>query len=280
MFTSVGFPLFQALVKLPQPIVRRRELPAEHGFERVADVVADPVDDAALHLVRLQLAEDAAVIGVDLAGQVAATGHRLGDLLRPPGHGADRVVVRVPRRDEPGHAAGGEDGAPGRILRHAEEERAKPAFPIGVDRAGDHDRRNGARPDDSDRAERRRQLGVRGHLGLADRAVDAGRVDRAVEDQLYRTLVPAAADDAFLYVETGAVGTVDEFRVNDDGTLTRLGTVTGLPAPPPPRPPPNGLAAPCPATQAFCNCRGSGYLVARPFKSPAVEWQRAQTRSK
>ena len=32
----------------------------------------------------------------------------------------------------------------------------------------------------------------------------------------------------FLYAETGS-GTVDEFRVNDDGTLTKLGTVTGLP---------------------------------------------------
>jgi len=33
----------------------------------------------------------------------------------------------------------------------------------------------------------------------------------------------------FLYAETGVLGTVDEFRVNDDGTLTKIGTVTGLP---------------------------------------------------
>jgi hypothetical protein len=39
-----------------------------------------------------------------------------------------------------------------------------------------------------------------------------------------------SAGDEFLYVETGISGTVDEFHVNDDGTLTRIGTVTGLPA--------------------------------------------------
>ena len=33
----------------------------------------------------------------------------------------------------------------------------------------------------------------------------------------------------FLYAETGVLGTVDEFAVNADGTLTRIGTVTGLP---------------------------------------------------
>ena len=38
-----------------------------------------------------------------------------------------------------------------------------------------------------------------------------------------------AADGRFLYVQTGTAGTVDEFRVNDDGTLTRLGNVAGLP---------------------------------------------------
>jgi len=32
-----------------------------------------------------------------------------------------------------------------------------------------------------------------------------------------------------LYAETGTTGTIDEFRVNDDGSLTSLGTVTGLP---------------------------------------------------
>jgi Lactonase, 7-bladed beta-propeller len=38
-----------------------------------------------------------------------------------------------------------------------------------------------------------------------------------------------ASGDEFLYVETGVSGTVDEFRVDDDGTLTRIGTVAGLP---------------------------------------------------
>lgn len=33
----------------------------------------------------------------------------------------------------------------------------------------------------------------------------------------------------FLYAETGITGTVDEFAVNADGSLTRIGTVTGLP---------------------------------------------------
>jgi hypothetical protein len=38
-----------------------------------------------------------------------------------------------------------------------------------------------------------------------------------------------AAGGRFLYVQTGTAGTVDEFRVNDDGTLMRLGNVAGLP---------------------------------------------------
>jgi 6-phosphogluconolactonase (cycloisomerase 2 family) len=38
-----------------------------------------------------------------------------------------------------------------------------------------------------------------------------------------------AARGRFLYVQTGSAGTVDEFRVNGDGTLTKLGVVTGLP---------------------------------------------------
>jgi 6-phosphogluconolactonase (cycloisomerase 2 family) len=33
----------------------------------------------------------------------------------------------------------------------------------------------------------------------------------------------------FLYVETGLAGTVDEFAANDDGILTSIGSVTGLP---------------------------------------------------
>jgi hypothetical protein len=41
--------------------------------------------------------------------------------------------------------------------------------------------------------------------------------------------IDSAATGEFLYVETGLDGTVDEFHVNGDGTLTRIGTVTGLP---------------------------------------------------
>jgi 6-phosphogluconolactonase (cycloisomerase 2 family) len=38
-----------------------------------------------------------------------------------------------------------------------------------------------------------------------------------------------AANGRFLYAQTGTTGTVDEFRVNGDGTLTELGIVSGLP---------------------------------------------------
>ena len=48
---------------------------------------------------------------------------------------------------------------------------------------------------------------------------NAGPIDMAVADR-----------GRFLYVQTGTAGTVDEFRVNHDGTLTKLGVVTGLPA--------------------------------------------------
>jgi 6-phosphogluconolactonase (cycloisomerase 2 family) len=41
--------------------------------------------------------------------------------------------------------------------------------------------------------------------------------------------IDLASAGRFLYAETGG-GTVDEFRVNIDGTLTKLGIVTGLPA--------------------------------------------------
>jgi 6-phosphogluconolactonase (cycloisomerase 2 family) len=35
---------------------------------------------------------------------------------------------------------------------------------------------------------------------------------------------------SFLYVETGTAGTVDEYAVNPDGSLTQLGAIGGLPA--------------------------------------------------
>jgi 6-phosphogluconolactonase (cycloisomerase 2 family) len=50
---------------------------------------------------------------------------------------------------------------------------------------------------------------------VANAATDAGTVDPVV-----------SADGRFLYVETGAAGVVDEFRIATDGTLTRIGSVT------------------------------------------------------
>ena len=41
--------------------------------------------------------------------------------------------------------------------------------------------------------------------------------------------IDLVSNGGFLYVETGLTGTVDEFRVGDDGTLTSIGSVTGLP---------------------------------------------------
>jgi 6-phosphogluconolactonase (cycloisomerase 2 family) len=39
----------------------------------------------------------------------------------------------------------------------------------------------------------------------------------------------APSEGAFLYAQTGTGGTVEQYRVNRDGTLTSLGAVTGLP---------------------------------------------------
>src|SRR6266516_991067 len=41
--------------------------------------------------------------------------------------------------------------------------------------------------------------------------------------------IDLATSGGYLYAETGMNGTVDEFAVNSDGTLTPIGTVTGLP---------------------------------------------------
>jgi 6-phosphogluconolactonase (cycloisomerase 2 family) len=46
-------------------------------------------------------------------------------------------------------------------------------------------------------------------------ATDAGTVDPAISH-----------DGRYLYIETGAGGIVDEFRVNNDGSLTSIGSVT------------------------------------------------------
>jgi len=37
-----------------------------------------------------------------------------------------------------------------------------------------------------------------------------------------------AGNGQFLYVEAGGAGAVDEFSVNSDGTLTSIGSITGL----------------------------------------------------
>ena len=42
--------------------------------------------------------------------------------------------------------------------------------------------------------------------------------------------IDLTASGGYLYVESGPTGTVDEYVVNSDGTLTPIGTVTGLPA--------------------------------------------------
>lgn len=42
--------------------------------------------------------------------------------------------------------------------------------------------------------------------------------------------IDLANSGGYLYVESGPTGTVDEYAVNSDGTLTSIGTVTGLPA--------------------------------------------------
>jgi hypothetical protein len=41
--------------------------------------------------------------------------------------------------------------------------------------------------------------------------------------------IDLASSGDFLYAETGTTGTVDEFRVGPNGSLTPIGTVTGLP---------------------------------------------------
>jgi 6-phosphogluconolactonase (cycloisomerase 2 family) len=41
--------------------------------------------------------------------------------------------------------------------------------------------------------------------------------------------IDLADSGGYLYVESGPTGTVEEFAVNRDGTLTPIGTVTGLP---------------------------------------------------
>ena len=55
------------------------------------------------------------------------------------------------------------------------------------------------------------------HTGVVA-ATEAGPID-----------LTAPSEGGFLYGQTGAAGTVDEYRMNPDGTLGKLGAVTGLP---------------------------------------------------
>jgi 6-phosphogluconolactonase (cycloisomerase 2 family) len=58
--------------------------------------------------------------------------------------------------------------------------------------------------------------GDNGDLTFVDNtATDAGTVDAA-----------ATANGRYLYVQTGAAGNVDEYRINGDGSLTQIGSVT------------------------------------------------------
>ncbi|HUA44008.1 MAG TPA: hypothetical protein VMA77_02195, partial [Solirubrobacteraceae bacterium] len=51
--------------------------------------------------------------------------------------------------------------------------------------------------------------------GLGNTPTDAGPTDAA-----------ASPDGRYLYVQTGGAGIVDEFRINPDGSLVSVGSVT------------------------------------------------------
>jgi 6-phosphogluconolactonase (cycloisomerase 2 family) len=69
---------------------------------------------------------------------------------------------------------------------------------------------------------------------LSGYTIEGGRPSLVTPTGIVATTEPGPIDltspseGRFLYAETGG-GTVDEFRVNQDGTLTELGVVTGLP---------------------------------------------------
>ncbi|MDQ1494339.1 MAG: hypothetical protein QOG69_822 [Actinomycetota bacterium] len=62
-----------------------------------------------------------------------------------------------------------------------------------------------------------------GGLSLLDPSAVTATTDAAPVD------VAASRDGNYLYQEATRAGAIDEFKVNDDGSLTRIGTVTGLP---------------------------------------------------
>ena len=41
--------------------------------------------------------------------------------------------------------------------------------------------------------------------------------------------IDSTVSGRYLYVQTGIAGTVDEFRINGDGSLSPIGSVNGLP---------------------------------------------------
>ena len=69
----------------------------------------------------------------------------------------------------------------------------------------------------------------------AERSDSSAMPTRLSHDVLRMTTEPgpidlaASADGAFLYGETGVTGTVDEYAIDGDGTLTKLGTIGDLP---------------------------------------------------
>ena len=62
-----------------------------------------------------------------------------------------------------------------------------------------------------------------GNLSLLDANGVTATTDAAPVD------VAASSDGNFLYQEATRAGTIDEFKVNANGSLTRIGTITGLP---------------------------------------------------
>ena len=90
--------------------------------------------------------------------------------------------------------------------------------------------------------------------------------------------IDLAASGGFLYAETGIAGTVDEFAVNSDGTLSSIGSITGLPAGL------EGIAAserrvPSEARSALAGRRPTG-RARRPFTQTPVDTSKPKPRER
>jgi 6-phosphogluconolactonase (cycloisomerase 2 family) len=59
--------------------------------------------------------------------------------------------------------------------------------------------------------------GSGGFTVASETSVDGGPIDMAT-----------SPSGRFLYVEAGGAGAIDALRINDDGSLTSIGRVTGL----------------------------------------------------